>query len=87
MKKQAAAYRYAIASVIFWSTVATAFKIALKEVDFLQLLLYSSFFSLLALAIISVFTKKINIIFQTSWKEILSSAFLGFLNPFLYYVV
>ena len=49
MEKQRQAYIYAIIAVLLWSTVASAFKVSLRYVDFLQLLFYSSFVSILVL--------------------------------------
>ncbi|MFC1705901.1 hypothetical protein ACFL59_03650 [Planctomycetota bacterium] len=47
---QRAAYAYALATVVPWSTVATAFKLTLRYLDPLQLLLYASLVSTLTLA-------------------------------------
>jgi len=84
---QKKAYIYAISAVLLWSTVAVSFKIALEYVDFLQLLFFSSFVALLAYVIISFFSGKLKELFRISGKELLYSSFVGFLNPFLYYVV
>lgn len=77
----------ALSAVIFWSTVATAFKIALKSVDCLNLLLYSSLFSLLFYTIIIFVTKRVKNVLQITSRDLLLSGFMGFLNPFLYYLV
>ncbi|MCK4663519.1 MAG: DMT family transporter [Bacteroidales bacterium] len=87
MKKQNKAYLYAIIAITFWSTVATAFKIALRSVDYLQLLCYSSFVSVIIFFVLILIQGKIKILFQFSLSDILKSALLGFLNPFLYYVI
>lgn len=47
---QRKAYLYGIATVAIWSTVATAFKLALRQLDPLQLLLVSTAVSLVVLA-------------------------------------
>ncbi|MEO0301411.1 MAG: DMT family transporter [candidate division WOR-3 bacterium] len=76
----------AFLTTILWSTVATAFKLTLRYIDFRSMLFYSSLTSFLILSLINLFkNKKIFII--KSKKEILNSLFLGFLNPYLYYLI
>lgn len=76
----------AFLTTILWSTVATAFKLTLRYIDFRNMLFYSSLTSFLILSLINLFkNKKIFII--KSKKEILNSLFLGFLNPYLYYLI
>ncbi|MEQ8170386.1 MAG: DMT family transporter [Candidatus Eremiobacterota bacterium] len=86
-KDQQKSYLYAIISILLWSTVASAFKISLKYVDFMQLLLYSSGTSATVLFIILFIQKKSLHLFTYSKKDYLMSILLGFLNPFLYYTV
>ena len=87
MKRQNQAYVYAITAVLFWSTVASAFKLSLRYLHFLHLVLYASFVSSLCLLIILKSQNKIHLLKTYSKKEFFHSALLGFLNPFLYYVV
>jgi drug/metabolite transporter (DMT)-like permease len=87
MKSQTKAFIYACAAVLMWSTVATAFKIALARMGFVQLLFYSSAVSTVVLFLILVFQRKLASLRKFGWREIGSSAFMGFLNPFLYYLV
>ncbi|OGU12945.1 MAG: hypothetical protein A2X61_09160 [Ignavibacteria bacterium GWB2_35_12] len=87
MESQSKAYIFAILSVLCWSTVATAFKIALKYQDYIHLLLISSFTSVIILFLILTFQGKLKLIGRQSGKNILYSLFLGILNPFLYYLV
>lgn len=87
MGKQRQAYTYAIIAVLIWATVASAFKISLRYVDFLQLLFYASIVSIVILFAILLFQNKLSLLKTYSKKEYLHSALLGFLNPFLYYVV
>lgn len=49
MTDQGRAYMYGAATVGIWSTVATAFKLALRHLDPLQLLLVATIVSLLVL--------------------------------------
>lgn len=87
MKNQTQAYIYAIIAVLFWSTVASAFKISLRYLDFLQLLFFASLTSVIVLFIILVSQNKLKLLLTFSGKDYLRSALLGFLSPFLYYVV
>ena len=87
MKRQNLAYIYALTAVFFWSTVATAFKISLRYVDHLKLLFYASVVSTIILFIILIVQKKTHLFRSYTKKDYLRSAALGFLNPFLYYVV
>ena len=86
MKNQQKAYFFALIAVLFWSTVATAFKISLRQLDFVEVLLYSSFFSLIALFLIILIQGNLSLLI-CSFKQLSFSAFLGFLNPFLYYLI
>lgn len=70
MGKQKQAYIYAIVAVIIWSTVASAFKVSLRHVDFLQLVFYASIVSILVLFIILV-TKKSYIYSKHTQKKII----------------
>jgi drug/metabolite transporter (DMT)-like permease len=87
MEQQKQAYFYAILAVLLWSTVASAFKISLRYLDYLQLLFFSSFVSLVVLFIILSIQNRLRFLVHCSSREYLYSALLGFLNPFLYYVV
>jgi len=80
-------YVLASVAVLFWSTIATAFKIALKELSPGQLLFIASCTAVVILTIISVIEGKKKIIFKAGLKDILMSALLGLLNPFVYYLV
>ncbi len=74
-------------AILCWSTVATAFKIALSGMDFLHLLLYSSATAILFLGILQSLKGQLKKNFKITGREYLQSAILGFLNPFLYYLV
>lgn len=87
MVDQKKAYAYAIIVVLIWSTVASAFKISLRYLNYLQLLFYASLISLLILFIILIFQNKLSLLKTYSKKDYLHSALLGLLNPFLYYIV
>ena len=87
MEKQNKAYFYAILAILFWSTVASAFKISLRHLDVLPLLFYASLFSTITLFCFLLSLKKLNSLRTLSKKDYLHSALLGLLNPFLYYLV
>lgn len=87
MENQRLAYFYALLSVMFWSTVASAFKITLRYLDFLHLVFYATIVSIIALFIILCAQKKLNLLKKYSKIDYLHSLLLGFLNPFLYYII
>ena len=87
MRDQNKAYLYAVATVLLWSTVASAFKITLRYLDPLQLLLYASLASTSTLALIVIIQGKLRLALSYSKQQYLKSLLLGLLNPCLYYVI
>jgi drug/metabolite transporter (DMT)-like permease len=87
MRPQVRAYWCASLAVLFWSTMATAFKIALRHVSFTELLFYASVFSTIVLALILVLRRSFGLVFTYTRRQYLTSLGLGLLNPFLYYLV
>ena len=87
MIAQRKAYFYAVIVVLVWSTVASAFKISLRYLEPIHLLFYATAVSILALFFIILLQKKTALLRKCSPGDYLKSALLGFLNPFLYYVV
>jgi len=87
MVQQNRAYLYAFATILLWSTMASAFKLSLNYLSYFQLLFFSSLFSCLVLYIILYFQKKTHLLTQITRKDVFSSAVLGLVNPFLYYIV
>jgi drug/metabolite transporter (DMT)-like permease len=87
MKKQSRAYLLAGITILFWSTVATAFKLALESQSTLQVLFIASLTSTLFLFFYLVFSGNLSLCFKASGKEYMYSSVLGFLNPFLYYLM
>ena len=84
---QSRAYAYALAAVLFWSTVASAFKLGLRSLTPAQLLLYASAASTLALFAVLALQRKLGLFAAYGVRDYLRSALLGALNPFLYYIV
>jgi drug/metabolite transporter (DMT)-like permease len=78
---------FGLATVALWSTVASAFKLSLRHLDPLQLLLYACVASLLALAGVLAAQGKLGQLRRVSRGELLRCALLGALNPALYYVI
>lgn len=87
MQDQHKAYLYAVISVLLWATVASAMKISLAYLDFLQLLFLSVSVSLVVLFIVIVAQGKLKNVFKLPLKAYLKSAVFGLINPFLYYIV
>jgi drug/metabolite transporter (DMT)-like permease len=87
MEKTKQSYIYACLAILFWSTVPTAFKISLKELNILPMLTIASLTSALVLFIILWLNKKTGLIRMSSTKELLNSALLGLINPFVYYII
>jgi drug/metabolite transporter (DMT)-like permease len=87
MRAQQKAYLYAFMTVLLWSTVASAFKLSLRYLDPIQLLLYASAVSSLVLIAILTIQGRLSIIFSYSPAQYLHSLQIGILNPFLYYII
>ncbi len=86
-RSPANAYSYAMVAVLFWATSASAFKLSLRHVGVLPLLFVASATSTVAFGAYLLATRRLNLLRAFTQKDYLWSAGLGFLNPFLYYVV
>ncbi len=78
---------FALLTTFIWSTVASAFKITLRFIDFKEMLFFSSLTSFIVLFIITLSQKKFSLLIKSGKNDILKSAVFGFLNPYLYYLV
>lgn len=87
MSRTVKTYLYAGLAVLFWSTVATSFKLALREYDFIQLIFYVSVVTVVLLFIVLLFQRKTHLIFKQTRREWLYSLLMGAFNPLLYYLV
>lgn len=89
MRNQAKAYILTTLVITFWATAATAFKIALQYVTPYTLLFFSILFSTIALGVFLVGTSRAGAGKKQPFspKTLARTALLGFLNPFLYYVI
>jgi len=87
MDRSRQSYIYAGLAVFFWATVPTAFKISLGELGILPMLTISSLTSAAVLMAVVVAQKKTALLKFSGSKEFLNSAILGFINPFVYYLI
>ncbi len=78
---------FALTAVFFWSTVATAFKIALEKLEPVQLLFWASFTSAATLFFFAFRENADELREQFSKKYFLRNLLTGALNPFAYYFV
>ncbi|NJF26113.1 DMT family transporter [Thermococcus sp. Bubb.Bath] len=72
--------KHAVSAVLLWSTVASAFKLSLRYLTPPQLLFYASLTSLILFGVLYSWEFSLR-------KENLRSAYLGLINPLLYYTV
>jgi drug/metabolite transporter (DMT)-like permease len=84
---QSRAYLFALLTVLSWSTVATAFKIALRELNYIQVLLIANAVALGIYGLILVFRREHVNIFPISAKDFGFSVSQALLNPFGYYLI
>ena len=74
-------------TVFSWSTVATAFKIALRDFSHYELLLVATSTALIVFAAVITLQSNWHLVAGITKKQWLSYALTGFLNPFFYYLV
>ena len=84
---QTKAYLLTFMVVGFWATAASAFKLALGFVSPSTLLFFSILFSTIALLCIVTWQGKLSLLRKVDGRGWGMAALLGFLNPFLYYVI
>ncbi len=87
LSKNSKSNLFAISAVLLWSTVATAFKFTLEELNYVQLLFYSSLTSSIILFFFVIKTDSSDLFTIFSKNHIKINLTLGFVNPFLYYLV
>jgi drug/metabolite transporter (DMT)-like permease len=78
---------YSLSAVLCWSTVATAFKLTLIGMTPAQLLFYSSFASLIVFLLFTIANSPGELKQIFSKSRIRNNMVLGFLNPFIYYLI
>ncbi len=87
MHNERSALLFALSAVLLWSTVATAFKIALQFNSVLVLVTGASLTSLIVLSIALIFQKKLHKAFKINARQIKNHCLLGAINPVIYYLV
>lgn len=87
MARQKKALVFAAVAVFFWSTVATSFKLALREYDFIQLIFYASATAVIFLFVVLLIQRKTHLIFKQNRRAWRYSLLMGTFNPLLYYLV
>ena len=87
MKKNTRSILLALAAVLSWSTVATAFKVALSYLTHFEMLLIASLTSVLIFVIVLTFQSKWELVRNLNKKQWKELAILGFLNPAAYYLI
>ncbi len=78
---------FALLAVLFWSTMSSAFKVSLNYLSPFGLLFWSVLFALLSLFIVMLVQRKFRFLTELNRKDVMRSAVMGFVNPFLYYLV
>lgn len=81
------AYVFGLTTVLFWSTVATAFKLALQYLDVYQLILWSCFTSVLVLAGALTVRGELGALLPVLREHVKITLISALLNPLLYYLV
>ncbi|MDG5499404.1 DMT family transporter [Marinobacter sp. BGYM27] len=87
MKNQKQALLFGGATVLLWSTVATAFKLSLREMSPAQLMVIACTTSVLVLALVLALQGRLKYVFSLTRRQYAGSVLMGLLNPCLYYFV
>ncbi len=87
MSQQTKAYFFGISAVLMWSTVATAFKLALQWLSPAQLVLLASLSSVLLLTSILAWQRQLPLAWVYAKQRPGYFLLVGAINPFLYYLV
>jgi len=85
--RQTRIFIYTFIAIISWSTVATAFKIALREVSNYELLLIAAPVATLFFAVVMTIRSQWSTLTYLPIKQWIIFALTGLLNPFLYYLI
>ncbi|CAG9295383.1 DMT family transporter [Celerinatantimonas diazotrophica] len=87
LQSQSQAYIYGIIAVLLWSTVATAFKLALGYLTPLQLIAIASFSSTIVLGVMISIQGKLTLCLKYLKRHFGYYLLLGLINPFGYYFI
>ena len=80
-------YLYAGLTILFWATIPSAFKIALRHVGYIELLFYAILTTVIILFFILLAQGRLKKLGGFTRKQYRNSLILGFLNPFFYYII
>lgn len=87
MVNQKQAMLYGLATVLLWSTVATAFKLSLRTLSPVQMLLVACAASVMVTGLILAVQGRWHQVFTLSRRQYLQSVGMGLINPCLYYLM
>jgi drug/metabolite transporter (DMT)-like permease len=87
MDRTRQSYIYAGLAILFWAPVATVFKTGLGEISPLIMLTIAAITSAAVLFILMIILGKFKLFIAATRWDLLSSALMGFINPFLYYLM
>lgn len=87
MKTENKAIVYAFLAVLSWSTVATAFKVALTYLSHFEMLLVACLTSLFIFTLLITFQRKWRLVASLTNRQWAYFAGIGLLNPVAYYLV
>lgn len=87
MTSQSKALAYGLTTVLLWSTVASAFKLSLRHLHPVELLLWATVASFLTLFTALSYQGKLRGITNIPARQLFLIGGLGLLNPFLYYLM
>lgn len=77
---------YLVLTILLWSGTPAVAKVALRELDNFQLLLYTSVVGVISLFLVNLFQKKARLLGSYRKNDLLRMFGMGFLGIFLYYV-
>lgn len=80
-------YLYILLTVLFWGSIATVGKLLLRNLDYFQVLLFTTFFATIILFLVVVYLKKVEVIRKYNIKDFCQFALLGFIGVFLYHIL
>ena len=86
-KSQQTALFYGLATVLCWSTVATAFKLSLRHISPIQLVLVACVSSSVFLMTVLIIQQRLPELRSQSRRVYLTSFLFSLLNPTLYYIL
>ena len=81
------AYIYTAFVILFWSTVATVFKLALQTVNPYQLLFFAAVTAWLIFVFLLLARNKFRALLETPVKVKIRALLIGLINPFLFYLI